>query len=160
MQEIIIKPVAFVENLRRTLEDDDWGGVFSKIKLIEEIPASAFDEINAFSHLEILYYFDRVDPDKVVIGSEHPRENPAWPKVGIFAQRKKNRPNLIGCTIVKLFNRIGDFIIVEGLDAVDGAPVLDIKPVYQEFLPTEKVHQPVWSTELMKDYWYKNSGLE
>jgi tRNA (adenine37-N6)-methyltransferase len=47
----------------------------------------------------------------------------------------------------------GRSLSVEGLDARDGTPVLDIKPVMQEFLPLGPIHQPDWSQELMKDYW-------
>ena len=61
------------------------------------------DGIETFSHLEILYYFDK--SVKTVVGSEHPRENPDYPKFGIFAQRKKDRLNHLGTTIVKLIAR-------------------------------------------------------
>ena len=85
--------------------------------------------------------------------SRHPRENMDWPKVGLFAQRNKDRPNHIGSTIVRIIKREGRSLFVQGLDAVDGTPVLDIKPVMVEFLPREAVIQPEWSHELMKDYW-------
>ena len=97
--------------------------------------------------------FDRVPADSIVVGSRHPRKNPAWPCVGIFAQRAKARPNRLGATNVRFIGRDGNRLLVEGLDAVDGTPVLDIKPVMTEFLPAEPIRQPQWSHELMKDYW-------
>jgi tRNA (Thr-GGU) A37 N-methylase len=59
----------------------------------------------------------------------------------------------LGATIVKVIKRDGNQLFVQGLDAIDGTPVLDIKPVMKEFLPCEEVRQPKWATELMKNYW-------
>jgi len=59
----------------------------------------------------------------------------------------------LGATIVKIIKREGSQLFVQGLDAIDGTPVLDIKPVMKEFLPREEVRQPEWATELMKNYW-------
>jgi tRNA (Thr-GGU) A37 N-methylase len=73
--------------------------------------------------------------------------------VGIFAQRARARPNRLGTTIVRIISCEGARLRVRGLDAIDGTPVLDIKPVMAEFLPREPVRQPAWSTELMADYW-------
>lgn len=87
------------------------------------------------------------------MGSEHPRDNTNYPKVGIFAQRKKDRPNHIGATIVNLVSRAGRKLIVKNLDAINGTPIIDIKPVFKEYLPEGDVKQPKWSTDLMKNYW-------
>jgi tRNA (Thr-GGU) A37 N-methylase len=89
----------------------------------------------------------------VVRGARHPRDNPAWPRVGIFAQRGKNRPNRLGTTMVEIVKREGRTLEVLGLDAADGTMVVDIKPVFKEFLPRTQVRQPQWTTELMRDYW-------
>ena len=83
----------------------------------------------------------------------HPRGNRDWPEVGIFAQRNKDRPNHLGLTIVNVIKHDGRSLFVKGLDAINGTPVLDIKPVLAEFLPHEPIRQPDWSHELMKDYW-------
>ena len=66
---------------------------------------------------------------------------------------KKDRPNGIGLTIVELVKREGSKIWVKYLDAIDGTPILDIKPLLKEFLPSAAIKQPQWSHELMKDYW-------
>jgi len=109
--------------------------------------------IDTFSHLEIIFYFDKANQVNKVEGASYPRGNKEWPRVGIFAQRKKDRTNHLGLTTVKLISRKGKTITVQGLDADDSTPILDIKPVAKEFLPREEVRQPLWMTELMKDYW-------
>jgi tRNA (adenine37-N6)-methyltransferase len=76
-----------------------------------------------------------------------------WPRVGIFAQRAKDRPNRIGIGVGRLLGVDGRDLRVAGLDAVDGTPVLDIKPVMAEFLPRGELRQPAWSRELMAGYW-------
>jgi tRNA-Thr(GGU) m(6)t(6)A37 methyltransferase TsaA len=121
--------------------------------LDDEIPEDSLEGIESYSHLEIIFYFHKANKSEIIVGKEHPRENIKWPKVGIFAQRKKSRPNLIGTSIVKFVKREGRRIHVRDLDAVNGTPVIDIKPVFKEFLPKEEVSQPEWSKELMKDYW-------
>jgi tRNA-Thr(GGU) m(6)t(6)A37 methyltransferase TsaA len=133
--------------------DDHWGDVVSEITLDDWLPAEALDGLETFSHLEIIYHFHLVAEESVVTGARHPRDNPNWPLVGIFAQRGKSRPNRLGATIVRLLRRTERMLIIQGLDAVEGTPVLDIKPVMVEFLPREPVTQPAWVAELMQDYW-------
>ena len=151
MANIILHPVAYIRNIRKEPIDDNWSGIESTIELIDELPALSLDGIEAFSHLEILYSFHK--SEKELPGSEHPRENKEFPKVGIFAQRKKDRPNHIGSTIVQLLRREGKSLFVKNLDSIDGTPVLDIKPVFKEFLPKGEVIQPEWVSILMKNYW-------
>jgi len=148
-----VSAIASVKNGRREIEDDNWGDVVSIIELDPSLPEEALFELESFSHAEIIYYFHLVEDTKVETGSRHPRNNMEWPKVGILSQRGKNRPNRLGATIVKILKREGRHIHVQGLDAIDGTPILDIKPVMLEFLPREEVTQPVWATELMKHYW-------
>jgi tRNA (adenine37-N6)-methyltransferase len=150
--DIILQPVAFVKNSRNDISDDYWGSVISEIELAGHIPADALNGIETFSHLEIVFYFDKADKSKTAYKG-HPRGNKEWPEVGIFAQRKKDRPNSIGLTIVELVERKGNTISVKYLDAIDGTPILDIKPVMKEFLPASEIRQPQWSVELMKKYW-------
>ena len=106
-----------------------------------------------FSHVEVIFHFHRVAESAIERGTRHARGNVAWPRVGIFAQRGKNRPNRLGSTIAEIKGREGRVLTVAGLDAVDGTPVLDIKPLIVEFLPCGPVRQPPWSRELMRDYW-------
>jgi len=148
-----VKAIAFVRGGRDQAEDDFWGGTQSRIVLVDSIPTEALDGIEAFSHVEVVFLFDRVDPATIVSGARHPRGNPDWPLVGILAQRGKNRPNRIGCSIVRVIGRDGRTLVCSELDATDGTPVLDIKPVFAEYLPRRPVVQPDWSHEIMRDYW-------
>lgn len=153
MPEIVVRPVAWVRNTRLTTEDDTWGGLVSEIVLDPSLPMESLDGLDEFSHAEIIFCFHLVDGSDIVYGARHPRENPDWPKIGIFAQRGRVRPNRLGLTVVRLLRMEGRSLFVEGLDAVDGTPVLDIKPVMAEFLPSGPIRQPDWSHELLKDYW-------
>ena len=106
-----------------------------------------------FSHLVVIIHLDRVADASVVSGASHPRGNPEWPRVGIFAQRKKHRPNKLGVSICELLQVDGLKLKVRGLDAIEGTPVLDIKPYVREFEPDPaRVRQPQWMTELMRNY--------
>jgi tRNA-Thr(GGU) m(6)t(6)A37 methyltransferase TsaA len=154
---IELAAIGVVKSPRGDVRDDDWGGMESQIVLDPRFESDALDGIDQFSHAEILFFFDRVDPAKIVAGARHPRNNREWPAVGIFAQRGKARPNRIGSTIVRILRREGRVLHVAELDAVDGTPVLDIKPVMREFLPREEVQQPLWSSELMERYWSRES---
>ena len=127
----------------------------SVIELAEGFEEESLAGLEAFSHVEVLYVFHLVTADKIVTSARHPRNNPAWPRIGIFAQRGKNRPNRIGLTTCRIVAVDGRSVDVEGLDAIDGTPVLDIKPVMVEFLPRGDVRQPDWSHELMQGYWVK-----
>ncbi len=149
--DIQIKPIGFVVNNRIKKSDLNWSSIESRIELTSEFDSDCLEGIELFSHLEILFYFDK--SDKEFRGSEHPRGDTKYPKVGIFAQRKKDRPNHIGATIVNLIRKEGKSLIVSNLDAINGTPVLDIKPVFKEYLPKEEVLQPSWTKELMKNYW-------
>lgn len=153
MNTFNVSSIGTVHNTRKTPEDDYWGQVVSEIRLNNDWDVTSLDGIDAFSHAEIIFLFHLVSDDKIQYTARHPRNNTDYPKVGIFAQRGKNRPNKIGLTTVELIKREGLSIFVKGLDAIDGTPVLDIKPVMNEFLPKGEVKQPNWSEDLMSNYW-------
>ncbi|MCU0443257.1 MAG: SAM-dependent methyltransferase [Bacteroidia bacterium] len=150
--EIELNSIATVKNSRTELVDDHWGNIITEIELVDYIPTEAFENILDFSHLEIIYYFDKVKTEDIVF-SGRPRGNPNYPLVGIFGQRKKERPNTIGLCTVELIEHNGRTIKVKYLDAIDGTPVLDIKPVFNEFQPKGQIKQPIWVADLMKNYW-------
>ncbi len=151
-----MEPIGHVRAARATPEDDYWGETTAVVELADGYPADALAGIESFSHAEIVFVFDRVEPDRIVTDARHPRNNPAWPRIGIFAQRGKNRPNRIGTTIVRVLGREGRRLTVAELDAIDGTPVLDVKPYMTEFAPRGDVRQPAWSHELMRDYWSRS----
>lgn len=148
-----IVPIGTVHSTRTEPTDDDWDQETTVIRLSDEFDGSALWGLDAFSHVEVVYAFHRVDADDVEVGARHPRGNPDWPEVGIFAQRGKNRPNRLGATTCIVLGVEGRTIKVRGLDAIDGTPVIDIKPYMKEFGPRGQVRQPAWATELMRGHW-------
>lgn len=154
MANITMEAIGLVHSTRTQAVDDNWDAERASVRLDPaRFSADALRGLEAFSHVEILFFMDRVDPAKIETTARHPRNNGEWPKVGIFAQRAKNRPNQIGATICRVLAVDGLELTVEGLDAVDGTPVLDIKPWVREFAPRGEVTQPPWITELMTHYW-------
>jgi tRNA-Thr(GGU) m(6)t(6)A37 methyltransferase TsaA len=136
--------------------DDVWGGVVSRIHLDESrFTPESLAGLDAYSHVEIVFHFHKLPVETLEYRARRPRGRADWPLVGIFAQRAKARPNRIGVTVCRLLKVEGLFIEVEGLDAIDGTPVLDIKPWVQEFGPKGEVKQPSWATELMAGYFKK-----
>ena len=134
--------------------DDDWDSVVSAIALDpDQFQSDATASLADFSHVEVVFHFDQVPDAEINRSARHPRGRLDWPLVGILAQRGKGRPNRIGVTVCQLLSVDGLSLRVRGLDAIDGTPVLDIKPVMSGFLPRGVVREPEWSKELMKDYW-------
>ena len=139
---IIVKPIAFVKNKYKEAKGSIPKDAISEIVLIDSIPEDSFEGIDEFSHLEIIFHFHKAS--KIITGTAYPRNNMNNPKVGIYSHRRKDRPNPIGLTLVKLIKREGRKLIISGLDALDGTPILDVKPVVDRFLPQEKIKQPDW----------------
>ena len=147
-------PIGHVRGGRAEVEDDDWGAVVSTIELDTDVlDDTATLGLDGFSHVEVVFVFDRVDPSSVCTGARHPRGRTDWPLVGILAQRAKDRPNRIGLTVCEVRRVDGRTIEVAGLDAVDGTPVLDVKPHMAGFAARSPVREPAWATELMDGYW-------
>jgi tRNA-Thr(GGU) m(6)t(6)A37 methyltransferase TsaA len=151
---IEVRPIGVVRNGRTDASDVLWGDVVSCIELDpQRFDARAFKGLDGFSHVEIVFFLDRIPMADVVYGSRHPRDNPDWPEVGIFAQRAAVRPNCIGVSRARI-RAVHDLVVeVQGLDALDGTPILDIKPYLREFAPRETVRQPAWCAEVMKGYY-------
>ena len=151
---IPLHAVGIVHNSRTEIVDDRWGDVLSTITLFDSVyDPSATDGLKDFSHLEVIFYMDKINPEKIVTTTRHPRNNQALPKVGILAQRGKNRPNQIGTSFAKIVAVNELNVTVMGLDAIDGTPILDLKPCIQQFLPRESVHEPAWTKEIMNNYY-------
>ncbi|MET0459508.1 MAG: SAM-dependent methyltransferase [Ilumatobacteraceae bacterium] len=154
MDSFEVTPVAYVRGGRVVPEDDDWGEVEATL----ELDAARFGPpvlagLADFSHIDVVYIFDQVDEGSIHLGARHPRNRTEWPLVGIFAQRARARPNRIGVTTCELVSVDGLAVRVRGLDAVDGTPVLDVKPFMRQFAPRSPTRQPAWVDELMAEYW-------
>ena len=122
-----------------------------EIELASHIPDEGPEWYYRVFALEIIYYFDKVKTKTLC--TQDTRGNglsACW----YFGQRKKDRPNKIGLATVKLLEHKGRTLKVKFLDAIDGTPVLDIKPVFKEFQAKENITQPAWVADLMKNYWH------
>jgi tRNA-Thr(GGU) m(6)t(6)A37 methyltransferase TsaA len=128
-----VKPIGTVRNAVRKppKPPHDWDNVVSRIE-IEPRLTEALDNLDEFSHIIVLYWMDRLAarplPMKV-----RPRHDPERPLVGLFASRSPHRPNPIGKSTVKLLGREKNVLTVSGLDAIDGTPVIDIKPYLPDY---------------------------
>lgn len=150
---VTLEPIGHVRGGRDQPIDDDWGQSRARLVLDERFTPDALAGLDAFSHAEVIFLFDRVPDDKIETGARRPRGRADWPLVGIFAQRGKNRPNRLGVTVCRIVSVKGLEVEVEGLDAIDGTPIMDIKPVLSGFLPRGEVREPDWAQTIMRDYW-------
>ena len=154
MSEYVMRAIGTVRSSRDAAIDDDWDDVRARIELDPAVvEPDATLGLDTFSHIEVVFVFDRVDPEKVCTGARHPRGNTDWPLTGILAQRAKDRPNRIGLTTCEIVSVDGLTIEVRALDAIEGTPVLDIKPVMQGFAPRGEHREPTWASDLMHCYW-------
>jgi tRNA-Thr(GGU) m(6)t(6)A37 methyltransferase TsaA len=154
VEQFTMTAIGHVRGGRVEATDDEWGAVEATIELdAGRFTAQVVAGLDDFSHVEVVYVFDQVDETRVNLGARHPRGNEAWPLVGIFAQRAKARPNRIGVTTCELLGVDGLAVRLRGLDAIDGTPVLDLKPYLAEFAPRTPTRQPAWATALMAEYW-------
>ena len=150
---IELEPIGHVRGGRVEPVDDDWGAVEAVIELAPHIYDEALQGLEDFSHALVVFHFDRIDPATVATTLRRPRGNPAWPASGVFAQRGSPRPNRLGVTAVEVVRVDGRRLHVRGLDAIDGTPVLDIKPVIKGFEPRGPIREPAWAGEIMTSYW-------
>lgn len=146
-----VLPIGHVVCPVSELVDEGWGDVTARIVLY---PAyrSGIRGLEAFSHVLVLTFLHRASFDPSMHIVRRPRGLPSMPEVGIFSQRSKDRPNPIGVTSVSLVAVSEDGITVRGLDAIDGTPVLDMKPYVPQFDRVESARVPDWVDRLMEGY--------
>jgi len=150
-----IEPIGVVRCSRKEVTDDRWGDELTAIELLPPFDERSLLGLDEFSHIEVVYLLDQANWDSER-ALRRPRGNPAWPEVGIFAQRAKDRPNRIGISICRIRAVEGNRVELGDLDAVEGTPVIDLKPWVTEFGPKTPTFQPRWMSELMEDYWKKD----
>ena len=152
-QSFTVTPIAQVVGGRIEPTDDYWGGTQSIIRIDgTRFTAEATCGLEDFSHLEVIFHFHLTDQTDLNLGARRPRDNPDWPEVGIFGHRNMRRINWLGVSRCRLLKVDGLDLHVEDLDAVDGTPVLDIKPWFTEFGPRGELRQATWTTEMLHDY--------
>lgn len=149
--------IAYVSESRIAAEDDFWSRATAVIELTDAFPEEALLGLADFSHVEVLFLFHQVAEEKIVIANRHPRNNPDWPAVVVFAQRAKSRPNRLGSTICRIISVSDRRLTVAKLDAIDGTPVIDLKTRDDSVSASSTVTQPQWTHELMRSYWSSHS---
>jgi tRNA-Thr(GGU) m(6)t(6)A37 methyltransferase TsaA len=122
----------------------------SEVRINEEL-TDILDGIEEFSHLMILYWGHRIPAHSRALRKVHPMGREDFPEVGIFATRSPARPNPVLLTVVRLCGKHGNVLEVSGLDAVDGSPVIDIKPYVREFYPRTDVRIPGWMQQIIDE---------
>ena len=101
--------------------------------------------LTQFSHIHVLYWFDRNDtPEQRCTLRVHPCGNEHNPLTGVFATHSPARPNLIALTRCKILSIAGRRIFIDAIDALDGSPVIDIKAYFPETDPETGVRFPDW----------------
>lgn len=150
MQDIIMNPIGYVRNNVQNKKDVSWGEDFSTIILNEEYH-TGLKGLEDFSHAIIIYYLDKAEFQKDKHLQRRPQNREDMPLVGIFSQRGKDRPNKIGMTSVQIVSVDDTALVIKGLDAIDGTPVLDIKPYYPVY-DRKDANVPEWVNRLMEHY--------
>ena len=150
MTEILMTPIGKVQNDVVNRKDVSWGEDTSSIVLEKEY-VSGLKGLEDFSHAIIFFFLDKAKYEKEKHLQRRPQNREDMPLVGIFSQRGKDRPNRIGMTSVEIVSVSDDTLVVKGLDAVDGTPVLDIKPYYPVY-DKKDATVPEWVDRLMEHY--------
>ena len=151
MKEIKLTPIGFVSSPVTKQTDENWGQIISRIVLQPEY-IGALSGLEAFSHAIIITYLHQAKYKKEEHLQRRPRGLESMPKIGIFSQRAKDRPNPIGVTAVKIVSVGDDYLKVQGLDAIDQTPILDIKPYYPHYDKIDASEVPEWVNRLMENY--------
>lgn len=148
---IQLKPVGYVVCAVRTPKDEGWGAVVSRVELAPEY-TGGLDGLADFSHAIIVTYLHVAAYRAERHLRRRPRGLASMPEVGIFAQRARDRPNPIGITAVEIVSVGVANLDVRGLDAIDGTPVLDIKPYFPQCDHIAGPRVPEWVNRLMEGY--------
>lgn len=149
MTEINLKPIGVVRNEIKKTGCHDHENIVSEIE-VDAKWAELLEGIEEFSHIIVLFWMHKVPGDAPPPVKVHPKGRADLPLVGLFATRSPHRPNSIGMTIVKLLERRGNVLRVQGLDAIDGSPVVDIKSYMVPNIVRKDLRMPEWVAKLRK----------
>lgn len=150
MENIVMEPIGYVKNNVENRKDVSWGEDVSSIMLNEEY-RGGLKGLEEFTHATIIYYLDKAEFDRDKHLQRRPQNREDMPLVGIFSQRGKDRPNQIGMTSVQIVSASENCLMVKGLDAIDGTPILDVKPYYPVY-DQKNAKVPEWVERLMEHY--------
>ncbi len=151
---ISIEPIGTVHSPICEPLDEVFGGLIARIELdTARFTPESLQGLAEFSHVEVVFYFHQVEDAELITKARRPRNRADWPEVGIFAQRARMRPSRVGSTVCRLVSVSGTAVTVEDLDAIDGTPVIDIKPFMTVMGARGEVREPAWARELATTYW-------
>jgi tRNA-Thr(GGU) m(6)t(6)A37 methyltransferase TsaA len=142
-EPVSYRPIGVVRNPVRKSQPDGWESVKSDIILRGELEP-ALDAIEGFSHVIVVFHIDRVPEAAQRLQIEVGNED-APPPRGVLATRSQLRPNPIGTSVVRVLHRRKNAVRVQGLDALDGTPVLDIKPYLPAYDAVADAQLPEWA---------------
>jgi tRNA (adenine37-N6)-methyltransferase len=145
-------PIGVVRCPVTEMSQGNWAKVDSEIHLRPDY-GGGLAGLTDFSHVIVVFFLDRAtgfDAGRQLLRKPRGMEN--MHEVGVFAQRTKFRPNPIGVTSVRLLGLSGSVLCVRGLDALDGTPVLDIKPYIPAFDRIADARTPGWVEHVMEGY--------
>ncbi len=143
LPDMTLKAIGIVRNEIRQPSRHDSEKVISEI-VFDSSLTEALDDLDDFSHIIVLYWMHHATGQPPV--KVHPQGRGELPLVGLFATRSPNRPNPVGKATVRLVERRGNILKVEGLDAIDGTPVIDIKPYLPGYDSVTNAKVPQWIT--------------
>lgn len=146
-----LEPIGVVRSPVKEGVDEGWADVVAEIHLREDL-APGLRGLEEFSHVVVVFLMHQSTFSPGYDLVRRPRGQDDMPELGIFAQRAKYRPNPIGLTAVRLLSVQDNMLLVQGLDAIDGSPVLDIKPYFPAFDRADGATTPEWVDRLMKGY--------
>jgi tRNA-Thr(GGU) m(6)t(6)A37 methyltransferase TsaA len=143
--EMNLRAIGVVRNEIKQPIRHGWSEVISEI-VIDGSLTEALDGLDEYSHLIVLYWMHQLPTGRQLSLKVHPMGKPELPLVGRFATRSPSRPNPLGQATVKLLERRSNILKVKGLDAVDGTPVVDIKPYISGYDSASDAKAPPWMT--------------
>ena len=143
MDDIILQPIGLVRNSIPDKKHHGWKGVISEI-LIKEKYVPALYGLSEFSHVIVLFWLHEVTTEERATTKGHPQNKVEIPELGIFAWHSSRRPNPIGMSIVRLLEIEADRVTVQGLDAINGTPVLDLRPYVESYYHVDNPKEPEW----------------
>jgi tRNA (adenine37-N6)-methyltransferase len=143
--ELMLKPIGRVKNAvaERPAPDFAWDDVASEI-IIDDSLKEGLDGLDEYSHIIVVFWLHKsLESDRMAL-KVHPRRKTDRQPVGLFASRSPFRPNALGLKVVRLLGRKENVLSVQGLDAIDGTPVLDIKPFIPGYDSPPGAAAPRW----------------
>jgi tRNA-Thr(GGU) m(6)t(6)A37 methyltransferase TsaA len=140
----VFRPIGVVRNKVREPRMDGWEHVRSDLIFRDDL-TDALDGIETYSHIIVIFYLHVVPEEERTTGRIHPCGDPGLPEQGVLATRSQLRPNAIGVSVVPLLRRRKNILRVRGLDAIDGTPVLDIKPYVPHYDSVPDAKVPDWT---------------